>query len=246
MNNTRIGKPEGAPSGPSKFAGIALIMAAVLLTPFYRSYSQEESELRALKEQIKREILEELRGGAVPRSTHSEEIERLKQEIKEEILRDLKLEAETFAQPSPEPGLDSGEEAHDAVPEDILREVRSPQLTPLQEALEFVPKGVGHAEGQILRRGAGLGNCKVKLLRLSGVSTRYRGFDEGVEFETVTSADGGYRFENIPPGNYKLKWQPPGENGWIRRLWDKPDATIRPGQIDVLKPVETARRLAPR
>ena len=75
-------------------------------------------------------------------------------------------------------------------------------------------------------------------------STSWR--DGRVEFQTVTSAEGLYRFENIPEGKYALKWQLPGEEGWIRRLHKEADVTVEPGRTHVIKSVNMSKGLVPR
>ncbi len=53
-------------------------------------------------------------------------------------------------------------------------------------------------------------------------------------FETRTDADGRYRFERIPPGEYLLYWMPDEKAGWVRRLRDRPDLVVAPGRTTVL------------
>lgn len=53
-------------------------------------------------------------------------------------------------------------------------------------------------------------------------------------YETRTDADGRYRFERIPPGEYLLYWMPDGETGWVRRLRDRADLVVVRGGVTVL------------
>jgi hypothetical protein len=53
-------------------------------------------------------------------------------------------------------------------------------------------------------------------------------------YETRTDADGRYRFEQIPPGEYLLYWMPDGRTGWVRRLRDTADLEVVPGGMTVL------------
>ena len=108
---------------------------------------------------------------------------------------------------------------------------------------------VGTAEGYILRGDKGLADCSVKLVRLVQAETTIKllkVLKEEIEFEAVTDKAGLYRFADIPIGNYKLKWQLPGQTGWIRRLKYGPDVTVTKGKVGVIKAVETRRRLVPR
>lgn len=107
---------------------------------------------------------------------------------------------------------------------------------------------IGIVEGYILRRGKGLPNCRVKLVRMVETETIMKllnVFREGTEFIAVTDENGKYSFESVPVGNYKLKWQLPEDSGWIRRLRNEPDVTVEAGETHQLKEIETRRRLAP-
>ncbi|KKL51380.1 hypothetical protein LCGC14_2296050, partial [marine sediment metagenome] len=107
----------------------------------------------------------------------------------------------------------------------------------------------GNAEGYILRNGDGLANCHVKLVRMVEAETLMgllKVFKAGTEFDAVTDEKGKYRFQKVPVGSYKLKWQLPEDSGWIRRLRYKPDVTIALGKTHQLKAIETSRRPVPR
>ncbi len=86
----------------------------------------------------------------------------------------------------------------------------------------------------------------MKLVRLLGSSTRFRGYTEDEEYETLTDESGMFHFRQIPEGNYKIKWELPGDTGWIRRLRDEPDLTIDSARLSIVKAIETARPLVPR
>lgn len=110
---------------------------------------------------------------------------------------------------------------------------------------------VGIAEGLVLRGDEGLADCRVKLVRLIHGETilgllQVLKEDTAVEFTVVTDEDGQYRFENVPVGSYKLKWQLPGDKGWIRRLREGPDVLVEAEQTSVLNTIQTARGVVPR
>ncbi|MCH7909078.1 MAG: hypothetical protein IIB38_05610 [Candidatus Hydrogenedentes bacterium] len=200
--------------------------------------AQETDELEQLKESLKREILREMIEDSKSRMS-SDDMQALKEQIKREILEELRQQE----------GI--GAPLHEESPVNVENETSEPGSN-VSNQPKIHPQGVpqpiferGHAEGYILRGDRGLAGCTVKLLRIDRPGRR-RGYQEEVEFQTVTSADGSYRFENIPEGKYALKWQLPGEKGWIRRLHKKADVTVEPGRTHALKPIDMSRGLVPR
>ena len=217
------------------FALVGLVIGTVA-SP---ALAQENDPMEELKETLKREILEELRGDLSLGSDVAIDVEALKKEIIQEILQELR-EEEEFSNAT-------AEQTKEKVEQDAVREIVG-DLTPrqTQEHPQFVRPvtgPMGDAEGLMLRRGVGLPGCRVKLVALSGSSARFRAHAEGQEYIEVTDKHGKYRFEQIPPGPYKIKWELPGDTGWIRRIQDRPDVTVIAGKLVVLKPVETARAL---
>ncbi len=174
-----------------------------------------------LKEEIKREVLAELREQrrtAVLASSQQDR-EQMKEEIEQEVLAKVQNQVQAITSQLPD--------AND-------------------RAVQWRRVPVGSAEGRILRGGEGLQGCQVKLIRImkqQSITEMLNVVKEGAEFGTVTDEDGKYHFDRLPVGSYKLKWQLPNDKGWIRRLRDKPDAIITEGQNTVLKSVETKRKL---
>ena len=182
--------------------------------------SHSTQDRTQLKEEIKREILAEL-GRNQPSPQASDQLERkqMKEEIEREILAKIQEQDQILAHAKPN---------------------QNARATPTSVTVW------GSAEGLILHKGNGLSGCRVKLVRLAksdSIIDLFSAYREGAEFESVTDAEGKYRFEKIPVGYYKIKWQLPDEKGWIRRLRDKPDAVIAEGETAVLNSVETSRRL---
>jgi len=105
---------------------------------------------------------------------------------------------------------------------------------------------VGNVKGRMLRAGVGLAQCRVRLVQLTSSGSILVTYIAGDEFETITDEDGYYRFKALPAGNYKIKWELPGDKGWIRRLKNRPDVTIKDGRTSLLKPIETYKRLLSR
>lgn len=200
--------------------------------------AQETGELEQLKESLKREILREMIEDSKSR-TPSDEMQALKEQLKREILEELRQQE----------GI--GTLLHEASPMNAEREKSEtgsnvPKPPPLHpQGVSQPVVGRGYAEGYILTGNRGIAECKVKLLRIDRPSRR-RGYQEEVEFQTLTSAEGLYRFENIPEGKYALKWQLPGEEGWIRRLHKEADVTVEPGRTHVIKSVNMSKGLVPR
>lgn len=200
--------------------------------------AQDADEFEQLKESLKREILREMIEDSKS-STPSNEMQALKEQIKQEILEELRLQKGMGASHNEESPMN-------AVREEL--EPRNNTSKPLRLHPQGVPQpvfGRGDAEGYIFRGERGIAQCKVKLLRIDRPGRR-RGYQEEVEFQTITSAEGLYRFENIPEGKYALKWQLPGEEGWIRRLNKGSDVTVEPGRTHILKPVNMSKGLVPR
>ena len=183
--------------------------------------AQDRAEL---KEELKREILAELRQQKqtpVPASPQQDS-EQMKEEIEREVLAKVQSQVQAITSQLPD--------AND-------------------RSIQWQRVPVGSVEGLVLRGGEGLQGCQVKLVRVlksQSVIEIFNTIKEGAEFVTVTDESGKYHFDRLPVGAYKLKWQLPNDKGWIRRLRDKPDAIITEGQTTVLKSVETKRRLAAR
>lgn len=129
---------------------------------------------------------------------------------------------------------------------EILQEIRG-------EIQKEVTKGIGpieygSVEGRIARRGVGVPEVKVKLVRWVEEASLLGAFKElkkGAEFETTTDQNGKYAFQNIPVGRYELKWLPKGSDAWIRRLTEKPDIMVTKGRTVTVKTVELSRPVLP-
>lgn len=198
--------------------------------------AQENSEREEFKQRIKREILEELRGDLSPGADVAIDVEALKKEIIQEILQELREERESSNA--------AAEQTKEQIKQDVIEEILG-DLIPRQtqehpQSVRPVTGPAGDAEGVMLRRGVGLSGCRVKLAAL-GTRAMFQAGTEGQEYITITDKDGRYHFEQIPPGPYKIKWELPGDTGWIRRIRDRPDVTVIAGKLVVLEPVETAR-----
>lgn len=196
--------------------------------------SSSGGDMSKLKEELKQEILAELRqqGRIADQDMSQEALAPARQEVHPQE----KSEAD------PDPGEKIGSDVKG--PNQAIADV---SVHAADHSWEPQSHPVGKAAGYILRGGKGLEGCKVKLVRMltgqSAIET-FSAVREGVQFVTMTDAEGRYAFDGIPVGSYKLKWQLPGDQAWIRRLRDKPDVVISEGQTIIVKSVETNRRLA--
>ena len=185
--------------------------------------------------------MQELKGEEPEGNDLSVDIESLKESIKREILEELRKERDE--------SVTTVEEVRQELREEIRKEIQKKpkEHSPIHpQAVAKERHNFGNAEGRFLRRGVGLEGCGVKLVYLTGISSKFTAIKEGEEYLTATDKNGKYRFAAIPSGDYKIKWQLPNDTGWIRRLRDTPDAIVSHGKTSRLKDIETARPLVPR
>ncbi len=183
---------------------------------------------------------------------HSDE--QLKAEIMAEVLIEVRKQL-AIDRVSGESVAEARAQIKWEIEQDVLKKVQ--MLAPGSEAamtagrlLEAQEPGAptGDAEGYILRNGKGLPNCRVKLVELVPAETFFgvvKAVKERNQFEAVTDEDGKYRFEGLPLGNYKIKWQLPDNTGWVRRLRRKTDVTIEAGKTSTLSSIDAGKRLVP-
>ncbi len=180
-----------------------------------------KKELKRMKKQLKREILAELQEELA--ANQSEEREQLNNELDSLVTAKVRKKVD--------------------LQQRLMQAEQHPQ------AVRSPTQAVGNVKGRMLRSGVGLAQCRVKLVRLmkmQSLGNMLTTVRTGTEFETVTNENGIYRFEALPVGEYKMKWELPGDEGWIRRLRDKSDVTIKEGKTIILKPIETSKPLLPR
>lgn len=128
--------------------------------------------------------------------------------------------------------------------QEIVEELRAEQLkqpsAPAPTVVSEVP--TGSVEGRFLWLGAPLEGCRVRLVMVEAHGGAFGSrYTPTASIETQTGADGVYRFENVPPGHYKIKWALPRGDSWIRFLSPEPDLTIEPGATVHFRDIESAR-----
>ena len=135
--------------------------------------------------------------------------------------------------------LERKQEREDMAVEEIKEDLRlefeeKKQLE--EEAYEVENFGV--VRGRMLYKGKPLPGCQVKIVMLEKWGL-LKSVKEGVRFETVTADNGHYRFEKVPPGEYKLYWKPPAESSWIRKIQMEPDMYVEAGETAYFPDRET-------
>jgi hypothetical protein len=118
----------------------------------------------------------------------------------------------------------------------------SKDLTAHQKLLQ---EEMGGVQGVIVWQGKPLDNGKVMIaletytgFSISAIKSMLKGNKEKstvqeVSFETHTDPQGRYSFSKVPPGYYRMYWQPDPQTGWVRRLRENPDFEVISGNVIV-------------
>ncbi len=123
-----------------------------------------------------------------------------------------------------------------------LRLVRqTPASTPAGTPTEGNLTG-GTVYGRLLHKGGPLVNCQVTIIPMRKGFTGYAPKGARKLPPVTTDIHGVYRFDNVPPGTYKLSWLPQGTNQWIRRIAMRPDLTVRTQETTQVKDIPVALR----
>ena len=111
---------------------------------------------------------------------------------------------------------------------------------------QLLAEEMGGVQGTIRWQGKPLrGNVKIVLTRYTGFSfaamlkmfssdSASASNEKQIVLTTDTDSQGHYAFATVPPGSYRLYWQPAGEKDWIHRLRDKPDFEVVAGRMTSL------------
>lgn len=111
---------------------------------------------------------------------------------------------------------------------------------------QLLEEEMGGMQGTIRWQGKPLrGNVRIVLTRYTGFSfaamlnmfssdSVSSSNEKEIVLTTDTDSQGHYAFATVPPGFYRLYWQPAGEKDWIHRLRDKPDFEVVAGKTTSL------------
>ena len=216
---------------------IASMLASFLTVCGARAQTAED--LVRIKEEIKQELLKELRSGLLAPEIPGDNFQKMKEALKKEILQELRKEIQADKQANER----AAQKLKNELQRELLKQIRKDSVPEHPQAVHRPAHNIGNVEGRMLRRGIGLAGCQVKLVQLLSTGTKFATPTKGQEFVTTTARDGSFKFESLPVGDYKIKWLLPGDTGWIRRLRDKPDVRVITGQSNMMKAIETARPL---
>ncbi len=218
-----------------------LVAMLVLFCTVIGARADTGDDFARLKKELKQDILEELRGEVMTAESSKVRFQEMKQELKKEILQELRN------------GLEADKRSDRQSVRILKEEVQRDVLNHFQATTANHPQAVhepearfGNVEGQMLHNGVGLAECKVRLVQLLDAGTRLTAPQKGQEFITTTDSNGGFKFESLPVGDYRIKWRLPGDTGWIRRLRDKPDVSVLADRVNKMKEIETAKPLVSR
>ncbi|MEK6728101.1 MAG: carboxypeptidase-like regulatory domain-containing protein [Candidatus Omnitrophota bacterium] len=107
-------------------------------------------------------------------------------------------------------------------------------------------KGTSKITGRILNGGNPLSGVKIRIVNVpSQVSALSQILGPKVEsqkelvFDATTNELGWYELTNIPMGEYDIFWSLPGSESWYRKLSEKPNITVRPGETVNYPDIET-------
>ena len=228
--------------------GLIMLMAGLLLSPCYADeiifknqgvqtgtvveIGEQTVTIRFSRESIQSILMRQEGVSSPEKKEHLKSVpltepqvqERIKENQEERSVRlEENLQADEKAAGSPTPGPSKNEKAI----EQLLREE------------------MGRVKGDILWKGKPLANGSVTIVldTYTGFSwasltkmfskNKEKSSDQTITLTTQTDSQGRYIFEEAPPGKYRLYLMPGAATGWLRRLGEKPDFEVIPGQLTI-------------
>lgn len=127
---------------------------------------------------------------------------------------------------SPSPSLAPGNQAS-TIQDQLIEE----EMSPLQGTIIWQGRPLRGNVKIVMTKYTGFSFASLQKVYSSGPTPRSQGDD--IVFTTRTDDRGHYAFEKVPPGFYRLYWQPAGETDWIHRLREKPDFEVVAGRMNI-------------
>lgn len=125
----------------------------------------------------------------------------------------------------------------------LVKEAQIPKTPDAQDAPPQAEETGGTVCGRLLNHGQPLASCQVIIRPMTRRALGGYTFNPTVQpIHATTDAQGVYRFDNVPPGPYKLSWLPQGTNQWIRRIAMRPDLSVQVRETTQVKEVAVALR----
>ncbi len=121
----------------------------------------------------------------------------------------------------------------------LVKEAQSPDAQGVPHRVEGTG---GTVYGRLLNRGRPMKICQVIIRPVRKTFSGYTFRQAAEPIRTTTDGQGVYRFENVPPGLYKLSWLPQATNQWIRKIAMRPDLTVRTQETTQVKDIPVALR----
>lgn len=125
----------------------------------------------------------------------------------------------------------TGEARAPAKRETVSRQLMEEEMGSVEGTITWQGKPIkGGRVKIVMETYAGSSPAALKEMFLSG---KDRSSEKVIDLETETDETGHYAFPDVPPGQYRLYWMVPPQEGWVHRLQEKPDFEVTPGKVSV-------------
>ena len=123
------------------------------------------------------------------------------------------------------------------------QQLRLAKFEPEQPATSIqIRPGGGEIYGRLSHHGQPLVNSEVAIVHLKQTWNGFTVGDATEPLSVTTNGDGVYHFTGVPPGAYKIKWRPAGNEAWIRRIEIRPDVRVRANETSHIKEIRVSLR----